>query len=528
MAGYANSETAVVLGRQGLVQYLAAGHPGADLREGRFFGVFPEKGVTRIRTDRTGQEQMFLFQIESFWAISNSFILLASYVAKSHRLTIYPPALFSFHLKSGRHIGEQLVSHNTPISGIRMIPATTNIAIDHKTGSLSLEHRDFFEVFGGAHYQDLLLEFLQSRVRLLATFGNFKRRMNLFLSGGYDSRVVLGMMLKSGVEEALDITSRETQTADFRAAKPLVEALGLQLNRDRERPASLASPLDSQRLWLLSCGGTYLPFYRVGSYLSDADATIKLTGDQPTSWDHFIGRAKFNGTAAKIADDIKDDLKDRAPGADVAADFLSVFSDIGVEPDHPKAMLAHYWAIRSRHHCGRHWYKSLGASRLVTPLTHSHWVSFEFSDNTASLSPKQAFADIFSALDIPELWHPFETRDHAFEPELLQNSPFKGGVALDNAPLSVFGDLTEPCDGPMSMMDLPVPAKSSDTEMKTQLAHTFWMAERARESGVFSEGDIARAKAEIAEDGPLSTSFRKVSHFAMTEAILAIVEGSGP
>jgi len=147
LAGYATTDEALVLGRHGLEQYLAAGHSAADMREGRFFGVFPNGATTTIKTDRTGQEQMFLFRNGSAWAVSNSFFLLAMHVAKAHRLTLYLPALMSFHLKSGRHIGEQLVSHKTPVAEIQMIPATTEVIVDRASGKLTLKSHDFFEAF---------------------------------------------------------------------------------------------------------------------------------------------------------------------------------------------------------------------------------------------------------------------------------------------------------------------------------------------------------------------------------------------
>ena len=163
----------------------------------------------------------------------------------------------------------------------------------------------------------------------------------------------------------------------------------------------------------------------------------------------------------------------------------------------------------------------------MTPLTHSNWIGLEFLESRLPKNPKQLFADVFSALSIPELSLPFETPNKAFESELLEASPFKGGVSFDTTPLAVFGDLAEPENCEMaSLMDVTLPAKTSDEDMKAQLAHTFWMSERTRDCGVFNEADVLQAKREISENGGVSTSFRKVSHFAMSESILAVIEAS--
>jgi len=145
-------------------------HIQPRLRNGRFYAVLPKASETIVKTDRTGQEQLFVFEKGEHWAISNSFLLLASHAAKSHRLSLYPPALIGFHLKGGRHVGEQLVSHKTAIQDIRMVPATHDLVIDRATNSLSEIRRSFMTEFSlkDASYEEVLLRFLQRRADLLA------------------------------------------------------------------------------------------------------------------------------------------------------------------------------------------------------------------------------------------------------------------------------------------------------------------------------------------------------------------------
>lgn len=100
--GYGITDDSLIFGTDGLSQYLAAN--GADFpEEGRFCGFLIDTGKVIIRTDRTGQECLYLYSNGDDWAVSNSFLLLATQVAKRTELTFYPPAAHSFHLKNGAH-----------------------------------------------------------------------------------------------------------------------------------------------------------------------------------------------------------------------------------------------------------------------------------------------------------------------------------------------------------------------------------------------------------------------------------------
>jgi len=324
------------------------------------------------------------------------------------------------------------------------------------------------------------------------------------------------------------VTSHEHKANDYASAFGITQKLGLSLNQPRPKPTARASTSETMMLWLLSCGCTYLPLYRLGSYHQEPDFQFRLTGDQPTGWDHFDGTAKFNGNAQKVSRDIELALSDYEDGGQVAKDFAGVLDDIDVDQDHPKAMLSHYWAVRSRHHCGRNWYKSLGAERLVTPLMDEDMVSLEFHAGVQGWSVKKFFADAFSALGGWALEMPFETPDRAFGAELLDTSPFKSGVEISPKPLQVFGNGSEDASSAApSMLDLPLKAKVTDEAIKAQLTHSFWTADLARESGCFTNDDIQRAKAEINGDSTDPLACRKLTHFAMAETLLEIIGRSG-
>lgn len=530
LSGYATTDTSIVFGSGGAQAYLAAGGKPDDLRDGRFVGVFPTDDGALIRADRTGQEQLFLFQEGEDWAVSNSFMLLVMYASKICKLQVYYPALIGFHLKEGRHVGEQLVSHRTAIEQISLVPATTDLLVDKRTGRLEQRPNSFLQEFSlkTGSYKDELLDFLEHRTGLARALIGTGTGLNLFLSGGYDSRLVLAFLMGGVTPENLRVTSHAQKQNDFASARQVTDKLGLPLNPNIPARPAEASASDAMRLWLLSCGCTYLPFYRLPRYSVEPAFGFRLTGDQPTGWDHFHGSATFNGTPKKICSDIEKALVDRDFGSQVASDFYSVLPEIGMDPDHPKAMLAHYWAVRSRHHCGRNWYKSLGNERLVTLLMDSGMVRLDFYAGCQGWSYKKFFADCFSALGQWAIDLPFETPDRSFEPDLLASSPFRGGVEIRPRNIKVYGRASETdAESPKSLMELPLSWRASDDGVREQLAHNFWNAERARDCDAFIEDDFLAAKKEIEAKGALSRSYRKTSHIVMVESLLAIVENSG-
>ncbi len=409
------------------------------------------------------------------------------------------------------------------------MPQTSDMAINRRTGTLILQDHSFEAVFGmnGQSYDEKLIEFLEKGAGYLAALASAGLPLQLLLSGGYDSRLVLGLLLASNQSNKLRITSYPHKENDFQAATSICKTLNLPLNTNAPAKPGTLSSGESFRMWMLSCGGNYLPVYPVRNTELSRNVEIRLTGDQPTGWDHFAGNAPFNGTANKISDDIRKALANRPFGMDVADDFLSFFQRSGIDPKHPKAMLAHYGAVRSRHHCGRAWYKTLGREQLFTPLMQRDMVALCYHDKRQDNSDIRIFADAFSALGGWTLTEPFETPDRQFPKEMLQNSPFKGGVKITPRKVSVFGfgisnRVSEP-----NLRSIPLPLAHSETSFKKHISAGLWATKLTRQSKLFSNSDFVAANLEISQNGTLSHGFRKTTLIVMTEAIMEIIAGSG-
>lgn len=523
------TEDAVIIGSSGYRDYLADGgiEPPS---EGRFIGIFHPPGEEIIiRADRTGQDLIYLYQDGEDWAISNSFLLLAETMSQRKNLAVYPPAIIGFHLKHGVHIGEQLVSHRTMVEQIKVVPLTAELVVDKRTGALSERRNTYmqqFELGKDISYEEAFVDFMERCSGILSALDRAALPMNLFLSGGYDSRLVLCLLAVGGLSDRLRVTSHVAKADDFRVAQLLCESLGLPLNDGGPTKRSSLSSGDALRMYLLSCGGTYLPFYPVSNHFLQPNAELRLSGDQPTGWTFFSGSAMFNGDAAKVAANIEQFLKGRPHGSAVRDDFLSTFELLGIELDDPKAMLAYYSAIRSRHHCGRNWYKSLGVELTFTPLTMSRFVSLDLHNAATGHPPTKIFADAFCLFDGWALETPFETPDRAFPQELLDNSPFRGGAEIRPRHYKVYGQIGQDTFGSPDLFSMPLSAGVRPEVIREDMVIMARRANLARKSPFFNQDDHAMIETEIERISPLPHGYRKLSHLIVTDLVLRIVEGS--
>lgn len=530
--GYGFTDDAVIIGTKGLSEYLSTGRRKFP-KEGRFSGIFiVSDNEIVIKADATGQDVIYLYENKDDWAVSNSFLLLAEAVKNRGKLHACSSAIVGFHLKAGVHIGEQLISHKTMIEEISVVPITTELSVHRQTKRLTKNSRPYLDAFSLSDDEDYSQKFIDVMERGSGIMGAMSEAglpMHLLLSGGYDSRLALSMILANGrPEKNFRVSSHEFKVDDFRVANSISTLLGLPLNVPGPEKKPTLSDSDAIRMYMIGSGATYLPFYPVSSHSISKNAELRITGDQPTGWSHFAGNARFNGDANKIASDIEFALRDRGYGQEAKKDFMSTFEILDIDHEHPAAMLAHYSAIRSRHHCGRNWYRSLGVEFLFTPLMQSSFVSLDLYNAEQGFHPKKFFADAFSAFGGWALNEPFETPDRSFDHDLLENSPFKGGVKIQPRSYKLYGSIEPNKDTPnIDIFSINMRTAPSPNKIKSYMQEMFYKSHAAKSSNFFIADDFAKANGEIHADGTLSHGYRKLTHIVSTDIVLRIIEESG-
>jgi|GEM_PF-1489955 len=531
LCGYGVANDSIVIGNDGFRSYLL--YEGArlnDLREGRFCCLYKDGESYVIRCDATGQEMLFVYEQGGDWAISNSFYLLALFISSTRKLTVYAPALVGFHLKNGFHIGEQLLTHRTAITEISILPINYEIRVDSCNGKMT-KHRIQDALSNDKfNYEEILINTIEKGSGLLGAFASLGRPMNIFLSGGYDSRLVLSMLLR-GTDNwgNVSVTSHEHKVNDFRVARRLCQVNGLALNAGAPSKLNMRlSSHESFKLFLLSCCGTYLPMYFQNAPRLDRSAAIKLTGDQPTGWDHFYGDGLFLGQPQKIANDIRTFLSDRPFGDEVSKDFLDVFKDLDVDIDEPTAMMSFYSAVRARHHCGRNWYKSLAGTFLVTPLMQKSFMSLDAYNRALGDHPSKLFVDAFAAFGGWALSEPFESPDRAFPSELINNSPMKNGVEIRPKKYKTYGtisaDLSEK-DVP-GVCDVPLCFGVQKEEISSIIGGLYKGMDMSIIKEFFNNDDFEMAREQLATHRNHNMDLRKVTHMLYVDLIHKLVSHS--
>ena len=530
--GYAISENALIINTDGLNTYLGSRKNDFLPEEGRFCGLFKYKDKIIIKSDIHGQDIIYVYRKGTDWAISNSFMMLSMYASKAGKINFYQPAALNFFLKNGYHVGEQLLSHKTMIEEIEILPVNQEIHVDRVTGKTEFISTDFESRFKiietESDYEDTIISMLSHGMSLLEAIVASNQDIYLSLSGGYDSRLVLGMISRGLIDsKKVYIRSDINREKDFVIAEQLCKKFGFNLNdfSPPKRNSSLSAS-ESLRMFLLSCGGTYLPIYPVNSGVLSTENVLRLTGDYSADASFFSGKAMFNGSMRKISGDIAQCLEGKDRGGQVVNDFLTTFDVLGVDIDSPISSVAYYSAIRSRHHCGRQWYKTMGSDYLMTPLMSKNFTSLNLLNYSQSRREDELFTDIFCAMGKWATETPFESAKGNLDPNLIANSKFNAGVKFDVINYEIFGSFRDPKNNTISSLDLPLKFNFNEADFKEVLTDTFNRTRKEVKNDLFCEKDIERARMEISKQGRLSHEYRCLTHMLYVSLVRGLVEKS--
>ena len=222
-------------------------------KEGAYVYVLREGNRITIRQDFMGSFGLYLYREGDFFALSDSFLLLAEHLRTTRMLTLnreFADYLLSCDMCSSAY-GETLIREITVLDR----SAIAEIDINRKT--LEIRCEDFLEntvepdTPEGLAILDAWRNKWAGRIRNLTAAST---NIRTDLSGGFDSRATLTLFLSAGVDMSRVMVysrtdSQKTHTEDYRIASQLAERLGFTLNdasglaRDSE-PYSLEDILD--------------------------------------------------------------------------------------------------------------------------------------------------------------------------------------------------------------------------------------------------------------------------------------------
>lgn len=521
--GIGYDERAVVIGNDGLDAYVKAnGTPGAGgFPEGRYIAVLERENHFSILTDPMGQDVLYYHSPDplevggasvSKWAISNSLLSLVRASRQFGGQRLHRPGVLGFQVSAGRAMGAQLFSNHTPVQRARVLPIGCELRVSKGDGTASL-HRlvpgDWLLASDGSTYAELIADYVRQSISVCSALRQSGRLDVLCdVSGGHDSRAVMGMLERSEGPIAVDYISDITKKQDYRIAKQLARHFGVKLKRSGQLPPTLdgASAFD---IWAQGSAGVYLPI--VPPRVGHAAQRLRFHGGNFLSKE--FGEVSASEKARTLWKWIKTGRDDQMAVSD---EFLSSFRSIDMDASAPFAMQMHYINFRGRFHYGRNWY-SQTRSPMMTPLISQRLAKAAFRLSPEAYNRGRVSLDLLLALDNRLGAIPFDSPEKDFSAGDVSDSPFFGRV-VDAGSL-----LPEVYGGDKAQRE-PYEDAGGESFLDVFSSAFPQLSDRVRGERILSDEYVEKAAAEVSASRGMVQNMRAAAHVAHVGLLLSAMD----
>lgn len=499
LRGYVFTDNALVLGTRGLE--LVKQHDGAALwqkcRFGRFLLEEMCDNSTIIRTDPLGQESLYYWQERERWIISNSLLLLADKLKRTGEVVQpYQPAIDTFKMTNQTLNGGQLLSGNTVVAGVKLLPLGCCFKVSHSkvldSNTLTIEALPMPAL--ADNYQQCMVDYCSAWLGRVAAIATLNKKVGLALSGGFDSRSCLAILqnTQNGAGLAFSAASHEYDEEEYLIAKAACERIGIQLSKGAKSGERKSVKLPAA----VSFGNSMLAHAGVKTNFGIRDKVV-----QSKRWHciggSVIGTFTMRNSFLQRSQAIKEKYQEY--GASLNNEIATALRELKIDLDDELAMFHHYYNFRARFHYGLDLYTSQHSAQLH-PLLDYQLIQ------AAILAGKNYTRDNGINRDIILL----------MRPELLE-VPFDGGRAVasdslltgicfaDIRPVSyqVFGKFDDAYDYDLSLSPIAAnSASKTDVLSKAFNAKITELKKLAMQFG-FSDKYVAAAAKEITAGGKL-------------------------
>ena len=257
----------------------------SNLPQGSYFHASWKDDVCSVSNDLFSMFPIMYFSNKDIVVFSDSLYILSKIrpllgIKNSHNRSV-------LHSRAWGHgLGCSLATFETQVQGIFYLPPGGIIQVSLGDSiSTSVEISDMKHIFStkGTNYQDLLHEYLNNLFCTFTSFLGSGFEIELALSGGLDSRILLSLLLDVENSESIKIVSNNhlSRNLDYEVVGKLSKKFKFEFNqphqKDSEQIRSQQTLDDKFKLWKLSCLGFFDMMYFKGDYPKNAQM-VRLGG----------------------------------------------------------------------------------------------------------------------------------------------------------------------------------------------------------------------------------------------------------
>lgn len=413
-SGMAFSDEAMVLSLPGLLDYLKEGKRINDLVDGRY-SLCVNLGEERIFvTDGVGQDCWYYYSDPNFWVVSNSLYAAAKKLKDRKGKLLFNEAAALFY-NINHSLGDQPCNENTMVSGVKILPR--DFYIKTRGGALSVYKKDSPKrIESEDEYKERLVEYIGVwKSRLRALFSLLENgRIRCDVSGGVDSRIVMGLTAPEEEDYGIKYSSNKTWKEDYLIASLLAKRFDFDINNSEISFPRTVSSDEAIELYKFGNAGVYKNVYWPKHLKRFPSVHLHGAGGENI-------RGLGSGSAWKVVHRLKSHFRNIDDFEVFKQEYLSWFDRNDIDYNSENSTVFHYRNFRGRFHFGRNWFRSL-TNPLVTPLASSNLEAM--SDYMARMSrdPKSVQFDILYLCDNVFPFFPFDEKEKFFGIDVVEKS----------------------------------------------------------------------------------------------------------
>ncbi len=187
-----------------------------------------------IRQDFSGSYGLYLYKQDGHFVLSNSFLYLMEYLSKRVRLTLNRDYANHFMIM----VMVSMAYSETFLNEVEVLPRDVVVKIDIPSVSLTTERVYYHENtvrLNSREGLDILDRWFARWTTLFRNIYSQTHNIDADLSGGFDSRMTFGLLLKSGIDiNSICVTTKtgkgHTLEDDYEVASEIAKQLGFALN----------------------------------------------------------------------------------------------------------------------------------------------------------------------------------------------------------------------------------------------------------------------------------------------------------